>query len=219
MSPLYGTVPLSKVYDIPVMIRQDLKFNVSGRLYIFFDIDIVPSKGLQGLRARHLEIFLQVFRGTAEPESPPAAAGRCLEHHRIPDLFCDRLCLIGGGDTVFDTRDHRDPCLLHHLPGHDLIPHLSDRLRGWAYECNPVLLTGPGKLRIFSEESIPRVYGISPPLLGKVNNPVDIQIPCYRTRTHKARLIRLFNVKRNRICLRMDGHRRDVEFLTCPDDP
>src|SRR3990172_7460728 len=119
---------------------------------------------------------------------------------------------------MLDTRDYRDPCLLHHLPGHDLVPHLSNRLRGRADEYNPILLTGPGKLRIFSEESITRVYGIRPPLFGKINNPVDIQVPCHRPWPHKTRLIRLFNVERDGIGLRMDGHCRDVELLTCPDN-
>ena len=44
MFSLYGTVPFTKLYHVSGLIRKYLYFNMSGVLYVFFDIHLIISE-------------------------------------------------------------------------------------------------------------------------------------------------------------------------------
>src|SRR3972149_168399 len=115
------------------------------------------------------------------------------------------------------TRDNRDSRSLHHLTSEDLIPHFSYCLWCGTYKGYPIFQTCFGELMILSKKPVTGVYCICPPLFGKINNPVNIQISCYRPRADKTCLISLFYIKGGSICLRMNGNCRDIKLLTGAD--
>ena len=141
MISLDRTVSLPELHDISILIRHDLKFNMSRFLHVFFDIHRVISKSAHRFELRHLEILLKVIRSESNPHPFSTAPGRSLDHHRIADAFCQNrspFCVI---DRFFCSRNHRNTGFYHCQPCLRFISHLVHHLRSRSDERNITFFT------------------------------------------------------------------------------
>ncbi len=88
---------------MPPLICQNLELDVPRLLQVLFQIQAAVSKGSLGLRAGDTKRFFKIGQVLGYAHPAPAAARRCLDDHRIPDLSGD------GGDINISGDQSGDP--------------------------------------------------------------------------------------------------------------
>ena len=129
------------MHHIAKLIRHDLELDVPRLLNVFLNIHGVIGKSLDGLHLCILEISIEIFRSTGDTHALSAAARRCLNHHRISDLFRYEASFFHFVDCLLAARYHRHAGVHHGLSGFGFIPHPVDNIRGWADKCDVAFLT------------------------------------------------------------------------------
>ena len=121
VSSLYGTVSLIEMYNIAVLVAEDLHFDVLWLLDVFLDKYIAVSECLDSLVLSAVELRQQVLFLTDDPHSSSAAACSSLEHYRVTCRIreLDRIIVIADGSL--NTRDARYAYLVSDHFGLDLI--------------------------------------------------------------------------------------------------
>src|SRR5690606_10857176 len=85
MTPLHRALPLPEVQHLPVSVCEYLDLDVAGALEILLDVDAVVTEGLTRLALCALECALHLRRVAHDAHAFAAAAGRCLEQHRVTE--------------------------------------------------------------------------------------------------------------------------------------
>ena len=139
---LNRTVPFPEMNRIPLLIRKHLDLNMprpNNRL--LKDQLTIPESRLR-LRPRPRQLIRQRRRFMHQPHPTPAAPGRRLDHHRIPNLL--RSFLPGPRIRLrtLKPRHRRHPRLGHRLLRPPLTPHQLHGLSRRPDKGNPMIRTG-----------------------------------------------------------------------------
>ena len=105
VAALDGTFPLSKVYDVAVLIGEDLELDMASLGQILFEIDIGDTEGGLRFRLRQFHGGRKLLGGLTirMPLPPPPAAALMI--NGIADLFRDRE---NGTDLALDLVSSRE---------------------------------------------------------------------------------------------------------------
>mgnify|MGYP001052295926 CR=1 FL=1 len=104
------------------------------------------------------------------------AASRSLEEHRVPYCVRDGSSFRVPVEAGYGTRDDRNAALLRRVPRRNLVADGVQCLDSRANEHDAPVRTGLGERRVFREEAIPRVYGVSPGLPCHGEDLIDVKI-------------------------------------------
>ena len=186
VAALQRTIAFAQMDGAAMAIAEHLEFDVARLGKILLDINGIVAKGGLGFG-----FGLAHQRGQAggivdHLHATAAAARSSLHQHRVTDDFGHRQCFFHGFDRAIAAWHQRQAqqgcCAL----GFNLVAHLADMFRIRADPGDAMFLHDFGKTRVFGQETIAGVDGISLGDFGRRNDRRDVQIAVRRRRRANA---------------------------------
>ena len=169
---------------ISVVVAQNLHFDMLRSFDVFLNEDIIDAEGLFRFGSGALVLSRQFFAAANDSHSASAAACRCLEHDRIAALFSKLQRCFHIRNLLGDSRNCRHADRLGDDLGLHLVSKLVHHVSARAYEHDTIGLTCPCELRILSQESVSRMYGVDALCLCQFDNFIYCQISVHGRFAH-----------------------------------
>ncbi len=186
-------------------VRQDLDFDVSRPLEVFFEVHFAGPERLDRLARRRLESRFELRLLPDQPHALAAAARGRLEEHRVAEPCRLGPCLHVVSERPRGPRNDRHARLLHAAPRFGLVAHRRHRLR---------------ERRALREEAISGVHRLAGRALRRGNQLSDVEIGLGRRRgPERHGEVGGAHVRRQAIGLGIDRHRLEAFLVAGADDP
>jgi len=176
VAPLHRTVAFVQMQDLPVMITENLDFDMARPLDHLFQITLAVAEGGFRLATAFKHLVFQLIQRQDRPHSAAAAAPACLEHERIADLLghaADFVHVVGqdfgcrnDGHSGFDRGPSRRCLVAKH-------PHGRGRR---ADEGDAGSFASIDEIRVFRQQAIAGVNCVRTRQPCDANDLVDAQI-------------------------------------------
>ena len=160
VAALNGTVPLSQMNHVAVLIRHNLELDVAGLLDVFLNIHGVVGKSLYGLHLGRVEVLREIRLAPGDTHALAAAAGGRLDHHRKADGFGHLQGLCGLVNRLLAAGHHGHARIHHGAAGLGLVPHPVNDLSGRPDEGDVALRAELGELGVFRQKAKTRMDGV-----------------------------------------------------------
>ena len=216
VAPLHRTVPLSDRYSFSISIAENLNLNMTGALHIFFEKYAIIFKVAFCQITDLIIRVLQIGFIPANAYADTAAARRAFKHNRISDLCGSPYRFLPAAQKIRPRKQrHSDlPC---QRAGGMFQTEQTDLFRRRSDKDNPILLTGSGKICIFTEESITRMNSLCSRFLRRTNDLIDIQIRLpNRPIAETNRFISTDDMQTVLICLCINSHTGNPHLFQSP---
>ena len=164
------------MYNIPVIVADNLNLNMLWPSQIFFDENHIITKSLFRFILCLVKFLLQIFFPVYNSHTTATTAVTCLKHNRISNLRRNLLCLFHLLNRIIYTRDNRYICLNRNLLRGNLISHRIHNVTAWSDKHNSIFLTGICKIRILCKKSVSRMNRIYTSRKCNLNNRINIQV-------------------------------------------
>jgi hypothetical protein len=210
VAALHRAIPLEQVQHVAVRVAEHLHFDMPRPLEILLQQHTIVAEARLRLALCSFERRLEFRCATHDAHALAAAAGRCLDQNRKPDLA--RLAREVRRILAFAVipGHHRNLRLRHQRLRARLVAHRRDRLRRRADEYDPRFRAGGGERLVLGEESVPGVNRLGAAALGHFDNRIAPQIAFARRGWADAkRFVREGDVARVRVRFRVDRGDRD----------
>src|SRR5439155_1415203 len=153
------------------------------------------------------------------PHSAPAAPRHGFDHHRITDALGDPQGILLVINDAFGTRRSRNTRFLGQGAADGLVFQRIHGPRIWADKPNVAAFAHICEVRIFRQETIPRVNRIDIGDFGGADNAIDAEIALIGGGFADANgFVGQLDVHRVGVGLRIDRHGADVKFFARPND-
>ena len=172
--PLDGTLALSQVNRVSMLVSQDLHFDVSRVNHRLLDIDFTISERALRFALRRLQRQFQLAGRMHQAHTLPTAARSSLEHYGEADLRSDAFRFRERLESARSARHQRHSSFLHRLPRPRFRAHHLHRSRGWAHELHSYVGTRLRELCILRQKPIAGMDGIGASSLCYFKNLVDV---------------------------------------------
>lgn len=160
MAALDGTFALVEVEGVPVLVGEDLDFDVAGFGEVFFEDQPVVAKRVEGFAPGRGERFGQVSRRLGDPHAfaPPARGGFDQDRVANPRGFGGQ----GGFGLIIPLITGHDghSGFLHEGAGVGFVAHCFNGGGRRADESQPCVGNGLGKGGVFRQKAITGVNGL-----------------------------------------------------------
>ncbi len=176
MPALHGAIPLVQVNHVPVLVPQDLHFDVFRARDVFLQKHRRVAKRTAGLGLRLVQQPRQVGRLVDHPHAAAAPAKRGLDDERKADAPRDLQGFLPPGDRLLRPVERRHPQALGQGPRGGFVPHHVQQLGPGAHKGYPRPRACPGKLRILAQKAIAGMNGLDPGRFRQGNDAVYIQV-------------------------------------------
>lgn len=177
IAPLDGTIALEEMNHAPVAVSEHLNFDVPGIEDALLDEDIGAAEGFGRLGDDAWEVAVQFGFGIAAADAATTAAGRRLEHDRIPDFMREGGRFGNVAQVAIAAGDDRHAGLDHAAARLRLVAHAMQHLGTRANQPDAAGRTRPGEKRALGEKAISRVYGIAARFGRDGDDTLGIEIP------------------------------------------
>ena len=118
------------------------------------------------------------------------------------------------------ARHHGHPRLHGQFPGSGLFPHQLHGSRRRSDEADSPVLAAAGKFGVFGQKPVTGVDGFRPAGLGRLQDPVHIQVALHRRRSPQAiSLVGQAHVQRRTVAIRVHRHGCDIHLPGGSNDP
>ena len=220
MAPLHRAIALEQVERVALRVGEHLDFDVARAREIFFQQHALVAEArfrfalAGGERAGKIRGFVDDAHALA------AAAGRCLDQHRIADLV--RLFLQQGRalSIAVIAGHQRHAGAAHDVFGCALAAHGADRGGRRSDKHQARFCAGFGEVRVLGEEAVAGVDAFCAGLPGRFEDLVAAQVAvCGRGRPDAIRLVGQIDVARIRVGFGIHGDRFHAEALRGLDHP
>ena len=200
--------------NVPVLITQNLDFDVLGARHVFFEEHRRVAKGAIGLAAGFIEQPLQILGLVHHAHATAATAKGGLDDQRKADVLGHLHRFGAGGDGIIGAGQNRHAGRLGQGARLGLVAHFAQQFGARSDKRNAHLRTGLGKVGVLRQKSVAGMDEVYPAFLGHLHNAVDVQIRPHRPLAHanEIGLIRLESVHRQPVFLRVNGHRAHVHL-------
>jgi len=154
VATLDRAITLVQVDDVPVLVAEDLHFDVLGALDVALEEDGVVSEGVLGFFLRLGEESLEVGGLFDDAHAATATTEGSLDDEREADFVRDGEGLVGIGNGVVSSGEDGD------IGGDGLsasggfVAHGAEEVGGWSDEGDAFTSAGAGEVGIFREESV-----------------------------------------------------------------
>ena len=221
VAALHGAVALKQVYDVAVVVRQDLHFDVPGPLDEALEEDLVVAEGRARLAPTGLDRLVEVGRVVHHPHPPASAAPARLDHERESELLAQPPDLCGVGRKRARGGHDRDPGALRQGACLDLVAELLHDALGRPYPGDALAHAGIGQLGVFGEEAVAGVDRVDPGGACGPHDLFDPQVGTHRlgAAPHLVGLVGFEAVQRETVLERVDRHGPQTELGRRPEDP
>ena len=189
-----------------------------GRKNIFLKIYAAVTKSTEGFRSGLVPVFLHLVLTADQADTPSAASGAGLQHHRIADAqgFHPGFLHMGQG---LGAGDHLQGGAADQLLQNSLVAEPLHAFRIRADEYQTVFSAKAGKVGIFRQKAVARMDGLGAAEQGGADDLPFVQIAVRRFRpADAAGLIRQGHMEGVLVCFGIDSHCGNAHFLAGPDD-
>src|SRR3972149_4635672 len=219
--PLKRAVAFKQMYNIMVLVAEDLHLNVACLFDIFFYEALVRTEGRQRFTLRLVQAMSQFQLTANHTHTAAAAAMSGLDDNRISQFAAKRPGLIQTFHGVIRSGEYWNLRFSGNLSGGGFITKHLENFRTRTDEGNACLFTGVRKSGILREKPITTMYGVNLLLFGQLNDSVDVQIGLNRffALTDLIRLVCFKFMKSKAIFVGINCHGINAKFMRCPADP
>src|SRR3954471_7577504 len=123
MPALDRALALAEMNHIAVLVRHDLKFNVTGVLDVFFDIAMSDAECIGGLRLGRSQFGEKFTTVVDNAHAASTTTSHCLDNDGIPDRVGRRNRFFIGMNRIWASRQYRQPETIHLAAGARLVSH------------------------------------------------------------------------------------------------
>ena len=217
---LQRAIALAQMDGMALAVAEDLKLDMARLLEIFLKVDGIVAEGGPRLGTGGRESVREVGRRLRNLHAAAAAAGGCLDQHRIADFRSD----AGRVDVVVDAAlgarhagNAEATCAVRFRL--DLVAHDADVIRLGTDEGDAMLVENVGESRVLGQEAIARMnrFGAGDLAGGDQGRNVEIAFARLR-RTDADALVGELDMHGVGIGGRVHGDSRDAELLARPQD-
>ena len=201
-----------------LLVGDNLHLDMLGGMDVLLQVHGPVAKGGAALGHGGSIVLLHLGLAGDQADSPAAAAGPGLEHHRIADL---RGGLLGLPDAGEDLRagNHRQARVGHQGLDPILVTEAVHGLHIGADKGDAVLEAPGGEFSVFREEAVARVDGLGPGDQGRAENPLLIQVAVGGIVAADAEaLVGQGHMEGLGVSLGIDRHCGNAHLLTTADD-
>ena len=162
VAALHRAVALVQVDAVAKRIGKHLNLNVARALHVFFSQHLVVAKGADCFALARRQRRLEVFRTLDHAHALAAAAGRCLEQHRVADAVALLLQKVGVLIVAVVAGHQRHVRLFHQCLGGRLGTHRPHGGCRRPNEHQSRCHAGIRELRVLRQEAIARMDRLRP---------------------------------------------------------
>ena len=220
VATLHGAITLAQVNDVTIVVAEDLYLNVTRRLNVALQEHTTVAKSRRRFARRALESIFEVIELSDDAHAASTTTHGSLEHDRHTELLGERQRVFNAVGGFLRTWHQRKAAFLRLRLGNNLIAHFDESLRARANQDDPFLLASSREIRIFAQQTVTRVDGLRPVLLGDANDGLIVQVRGNRrlSTTDLIRFVSLVSVRRLTIRFREDGDRLHTELGAGSED-
>src|SRR5690554_4525254 len=181
VTALEGTVTVAQMNTVAVHVGQNLNFNVAWRFKELFQINRGVAKGILSFGLCYLHGLEQGSLGVNYLHTATTAAGSGLDHHRISDFACHlQSALVVVGQRAVRARHGRNTSTNHCVYGRHLVAHQADGFCSGADKAETAFLDLLGKVRVFCEKAVTRVYAYGIGYFSSTDNGWNVEVTFQR---------------------------------------
>src|SRR5687768_9610214 len=127
MAALHGTFPFTEIDGVAVFVSQNLEFDMTGVLKVFFSIHGGAAECRLSFVTGYDYGIRQCGFGIYDTHSAAPAPSSSFNDDGVADRTSDASDLFHGfRQCPIGTRNARDACLFHGILGADLVAHQAD---------------------------------------------------------------------------------------------
>ena len=180
VTSLDGAVTLKKMHDIARLVAQNLHFDVFRVLKVFFNKNIINAKSLGCFGTCGTELRQQLFLCSDDSHTASAAAGCCLEHHRIAAGIREFQCFCFCFNCFFHARYCRYADRVRHELRLDFVTERVHHISRRSDKLDAFICACLRKFRVLRQETVSRMDGIDTLGLCQRDDLIDAQISADR---------------------------------------
>ena len=202
------------MYEIAVLVAENLHFDVARAAHQFLQIDFVVAECGQRLAPRDVDLRSEVGLGFDHAHAAAATAPTRFQHQRITDF---RRHLLGQLDIRRQgagRRHHRHVGGNRGIARGNLVAERAHHIRTRTDEMDAGVRAGIGKFGILGKEAVARMDRVDFRLLGELDDAVDIEIRRDRLLAGPNRIafVGLEAMQREAVFVGIDRHRADAHL-------
>ncbi len=200
-------------------VAEHLHLDVARALDHPLKVEAAVAEGSERLGACLREQAIELRDIARDADSPPAAAGSGLDHHRKADALDNRVRGSRIVNASIAAGDSWNTSLLRNFSRGDLVAHHADRLGARADENQSGLLDGFGESSVFGQEPVARMDRIGAGAFRGIEDCSDVQIRFRGLRRADIdRLVGKLDSERFGVRLAVHLHRADTKFMRRAND-
>src|SRR3954467_8002002 len=160
MPALDRAFPLAKVNDVPVFVRQNLKFDVASPLNVFLDVTIRYAEGTGRFGLSRLQGVDEFAAVLHHAHAAPSTSGDSFDDDGVADAFCRRDGFLFGVDRIRTAWKDRQTEPAHLAAGSRFIAHQTDGFGGRPDKLDPARFADFGEVSTFGKKPISGMDGV-----------------------------------------------------------
>src|SRR5437763_8030229 len=217
VAPPHRALPLAQRHDPPIGAPEDLYLDVPYPGEVPLDEHRPVAEHPLGEPAYLLELRRQAGRIRYRGHAHPAAAGRRLDHDRVPDATGLGERRLDRGGRVGGTGSDRYPGGRHQVPRVDLVAHRVDRARVRTDPDQSLRGDRAGEVGVLRQEPVPRMDRLRTGGLRGREDRLDVAVRLRRADGY--RLVGLGDERQPGIDVGVHRHGVHAEPARGADDP
>src|ERR1051326_833031 len=219
MASLNRTLTLAEVNTLAKLIRHHLYLDMPRLFDVAFNVDAAVVEGGGSFSGRGLERLAEFLLRTNDAHAASAAACRCLDNDRVPDLARNFPAFFFRSNSTGTAGHDRQSCLVHRATRLDLVAHQTNDIGRWSNEFDVARFTDLSEVRRLGQEPIARMNRIDIEDLSGADDSGNVQITLRGRRwSDTGSFVGKTNVQRIAIHVAMNSDRLDAHLLASPDN-
>src|ERR1700745_645450 len=154
MSPLHRAFALPKVNDVPVRVREDLHFDVSWAVQIFFDVNASIAKRIERFGSCIAPGRWQFMRVSHHAHALAASSGNGFQQYGIANFVGNVACGLEMWDRFANSGNHRYSGAKSKFARSRFRAKPLPRFSGWTYKHDDRFGAGPRQCGVFCQEAV-----------------------------------------------------------------
>src|SRR5581483_4222442 len=208
VAALNGTIALAQVNNLPLVVAENLKFDVVGVFDVFLDINPGIAEGFLGFVAGGVVALDEGNVVVGDPHAAPAAAGDSLDHDGIANALGAGQGILLAFDGAVRAGRNRHAGFLGEFAADGLVFEGLHGTRAGADEPDVAAFADFGEMGVLRQESVTGVNGVDVRDFRGAHQPVNAQVTVAAGGLADADgFVGHLNVHGAGILLRIDGDR------------
>ena len=212
VAALDRAVTLEQVHGVAMTVGDDLRFDVLRVDDALLEEHLGAAEGLGGFGDHARVVQLQFFTAVAATDTTAATTGGGLEHHRITDAVTLAQRLFQIGHVAFGTRSAGYAGGDHGAARFGLVAHAANDVSLWPDELDPAFGADFRQFRVFRQEAIAGMQGITAGFHRKVHQLARVEVAGQRVVAEAVGLVGALHMQGVAVGVGVHRHRADAHL-------